>query len=102
MAGGTGQVISGLMQTLQPVVQCAGTLGGSAAIGQSMLATLCLLYYAPLNDDAFQAAYGFPVMRMGTPIAGFCKTRGFSLAASARLDELQRVAAFMDSGVFIE
>lgn len=102
MAGGGGQVVSGLMQTLQPVVQCAGTLGGSAAIGQSMQATLCLLYYAPLNDDAFQAAYGFPVMRMGTPVAGFCKTRGFSLAASARLDELQQVAAFMDSGVFIE
>ena len=102
MAGGTGQVVSGLMQTLQPVVQCAGTLGGSAAIGQSMQATLCLLYYAPLNDDAFQAAYGFPVMRMGTPVAGFCKTRGFSLAASARLEELQQVAAFMDSGVFIE
>lgn len=102
MASGTGQVISGMMQTLQPVVQCAGTLGGSAAIGQSMQATLCLLYYAPLNDDAFQAAYGFPVMRMGTPVAGFCKTRGFSLAAPARLEELQQVAAFMDSGVFIE
>ncbi len=102
MAGGTGQVVSGLMQTLQPVVQCAGTLGGSAAIGQSMQATLCLLYYAPLNDDAFQAAYGFPVMRMGTPVAGFCKTRGFSLAAPARLEELQQVAAFMDGGVFIE
>lgn len=102
MAGGGGQVVSGLMQTLQPVVQCAGTLGGSAAIGQSMQATLCLLYYAPLNDDAFQAAYGFPVMRMGAPVAGFCKTRGFSLAAPARLEELQQVAAFMDSGVFIE
>ena len=102
MAGGGGQVVSGLMQTLQPVVQCAGTLGGSAAIGQSMQATLCLLYYAPLNDDVFQAAYGFPVMRMGTPVAGFCKTRGFSLAAPARLEELQQVAAFMDSGVFIE
>ena len=102
MAGGGGQVVSGLMQTLQPVVQCAGTLGGSAAIGQSMQAMLCLLYYAPLNDDAFQAAYGFPVMRMGTPVAGFCKTRGFSLAAPARLEELQQVAAFMDGGVFIE
>ena len=102
VASGLGQMASGVMQTLQPVVQCAGTLGGSAAIGQSMQATLCLLYYAPLNDDAFQAAYGFPVMRMGTPVAGFCKTRGFSLAAPARLEELQQVAAFMDSGVFIE
>lgn len=102
VASGLGQMASGVMQTLQPVVQCAGTLGGSAAIGQSMQATLCLLYYAPLNDDAFQAAYGFPVMRMGTPVAGFCKTRGFSLAAPARLEELQQVAAFMDGGVFIE
>ena len=102
VASGLGQMASGVMQTLQPVVQCAGTLGGSAAIGQSMQATLCLLYYAPLNDDAFQAAYGFPVMRMGTPVAGFCKTRGFSLAAPARLEELKQVAAFMDGGVFIE
>lgn len=102
VASGMGQMASGVIQTLQPVVQCAGTLGGSAAIGQTMQATLCLLYYAPLNDDAFQAAYGFPVMRMGTPVAGFCKTRGFSLAAPARLEELQQVGAFMDSGVFIE
>ena len=101
-AQGISQGVSGAVQAIQPVVQCAGTLGGSAAVGQSMQALLCLLYYPPIDDAGFQSRFGHPVMRMGKPVAGYCKTRGFSCAADARARELGDIAQLMDTGVFIE
>lgn len=101
-AQGISQGVSSAVQAIQPVVQCAGTLGGSAAVGQSMQALLCLLYYPPIDDAGFQARFGHPVMRMGKPVAGYCKTRGFSCAADARAKELGDIAQLMDTGVFIE
>ncbi len=102
MAAGMGNMASGIMQTLTPVVQCTGSLGGSAAVGQTMNAKLCLLYYQPIDDAGFQAVYGHPVMRMASPIAGYCKTRGFSISADARMEEIARINSMLDSGVFIE
>lgn len=99
---GLNTAISGAIQAMEPVVQCAGTLSGSAAVGQSREAKLTVLYYPPVDDPGFQAVYGYPVMRMERPVSGYCQTRGFSMAAPARFAELAQVAAMMDSGVFIE
>lgn len=99
---GVNNIAQGTMQTLTPVVQCTGSLGGSAAIGQSMDAKLTLLYFPPIDDAGFTAVYGHPVMRVATPVAGYCKTRGFSLQSGARGSEMIQISRMMDSGVFIE
>lgn len=99
---GVNNIAGGFMQMINPVIQCTGSLGGSASAGQSMFARIELLYYAPLDDASFQAVYGYPVMRMGTPVAGYCKTRGFSIAIPGRARGAGSINAFMDSGVFIE
>ena len=102
VANGLQNIASGVMQRITPVIQCTGTLGGSAAAGQSMFARIELLYYPPLDDTAFQSRYGYPVMRMGTPVAGYCKTRGFSVAITGRASEASTINQMMDNGVFIE
>lgn len=101
-AQGITQAAGGVAQAITPVVQCAGTLSGSAAVGQSREAKITVLYYPPVDDPGFQAVYGHPVMRMGRPVLGYCQTRGFSMAAPARFAELAQVATMMDGGVFIE
>ena len=102
MASGANNMVQGYMQAMTPVVQCAGSLGGSAALGQSMQAKLTLLYYPPIDDTGFSAVYGHPVMRVATPVAGYCKTRGFSLVSGARASEMIQISNMMDAGVFIE
>lgn len=102
VTNGLQNIAGGALQRITPVIQCTGTLGGSAAAGQSMLARIELLYYPPLDDTSFQAAYGYPVMRMGTPVAGYCKTRGFSIAIPGRASEAGTINGMMDNGVFIE
>lgn len=102
IASGLQNITSGTLQIITPVVQCAGTLGGSAAAGQSMFARIELLYYPPLDDASFQGLYGYPVMRIGKPVAGYCKTRGFSVAIGGRASEAGQINTLMDSGVFIE
>lgn len=102
MASGLKDITAGVQQSLTPVVQCAGSLGGSAALGQSMTAKLTLLYYQPIDDAGFSAVYGHPVMRVATPVAGYCKTRGFSLQSGARASEMIQISNMMDAGVFIE
>ena len=92
---GLAGIAGGAMQALTPVVQCAGSLGGCAAAGQSQQAKLTLLYYPPIDDTGFQTVYGHPVMRIGTPVAGY-------LNAGARASELGTINAMMDGGVFIE
>lgn len=99
---GMSNVGNGVMQALTPVVQCAGSLSGNAAMGQSTLAKVVVLYYNPIDDAAFSAVYGHPVMQMATPVPGYCKTLGFSVRGNQRAAEKSAIAAFMDSGVFIE
>lgn len=101
VVSGAEQVLSAA-QTIAPTIQCTGTLGGNAAYGQSTNAELCLNYYPPIDDSGFSAVYGHPVMRVATPVAGYCKTRGFSCGASARSSELGLISTLMDTGVFIE
>lgn len=102
MSGGVTDIMSGVQQAISPVVQCAGSMCGAASAGQSQLAELQVLYYQPIDDAGFSAVYGHPVMRMGRPVAGYCKTRGFSCAANARSYELGLISQLMDTGVFIE
>lgn len=92
----------GVIQALTPVVQCAGSLSGNASMGQSMLAKVVVLYYNPIDDAAFSAVYGHPVMQMATPVHGYCKTLGFSVRGHQRAAEKAAIASMMDSGVFIE
>lgn len=102
-ASGAMQAVQGTIQALSPVVQCAGSLGGNAALGLSTKAKLTMLYYPPIDDAAFQALYGYPVMKVATPVAGYCKTRGFSVNNShATADECAEINRYMDTGVFIE
>lgn len=99
---GIQNIGSGVVQALTPVVQCAGSLSSNAAMGQSMLAKIVVLYYPPINDASFSTVYGHPVMQMGKPVSGYCKTRGFSIAGTQRASEKGLISAMMDSGVFIE
>lgn len=102
MAAGASNMFGGYMQTIEPAITCAGSMGGLAGLGQPLNATLCLMYYPPIDDSGFSALYGHPVMKIATPVAGFCKTRGFSLASSDRMGDISLVNAAMDGGVFIE
>lgn len=102
VVGGLQQAVGGIEQAISPVVQCSGSMSGSASAGQLQLAELQVLYYQPIDDAGFSAVYGHPVMRMGRPAAGYCKTRGFSCAANARSYELGLISQLMDTGVFIE
>ena len=102
MAAGASNMFGGYMQTIEPAITCAGSMGGLAGLGQPLTATLCLMYYPPLDDAGFSALYGHPVMKIATPVAGFCKTRGFSLASADRMGDVSLVNAAMDGGVFIE
>ena len=102
MAAGASNMFGGYMQTIEPAITCAGSMGGLAGLGQPLTATLCLMYYPPLDDAGFSDLYGHPVMKIATPVAGFCKTRGFSLASSDRMGDVSLVNAAMDGGVFIE
>jgi len=102
MVTGAGNIFGGYSQMVQPAITCAGSMSGLAGAGQPLTATLCLMYYPPLDDAGFSALYGHPVMKIATPVAGFCKTRGFSLASSDRMGDVSLVNAAMDGGVFIE
>lgn len=102
MAAGAQNMFGGYMQTIEPAITCAGSMGGLAGLGQPLTATLCMMYYPPLDDANFSALYGHPVMKIATPVAGFCKTRGFSLASADRINDVALVNAAMDAGVFIE
>ena len=102
IASGAQNAFTGYAQTIEPVITCAGSMGGLAGLGQPLTATLTLLYYPPIDDAGFSALYGHPVMKVGTPVSGFCKTRGFSLASADRMGDVALVNAAMDGGVFIE
>lgn len=102
MGEGVSNIGSGVVQALTPVVQCAGSLSGNAAMGQDTNAKVVVLYYPPINHGTFSAVYGLPVMQMGKPVPGYCKTRGFSIKGAQRANEKAAISALMDGGVFIE
>lgn len=102
MVNGAGNMFGGYQQMVQPAITCAGSMSGLAGAGQPLNAQLCLMYYPPLDDSGFSAVYGHPVMKIAQPVPGFCKTRGFSLAAADRVGDISLVNATMDGGVFIE
>lgn len=94
---------SAIMQLIPPVTQCVGSMSGNASTLQDMDAKLVLLYYPPTDDAAFQGMYGHPVLKIATPAAGYCQTRGFSVEAPmATSAETAYINAAMDGGVFIE
>lgn len=99
---GAQNMVSGYAQTVQPMITSAGSMGGMAAIGQSMTATLALLYWPAITDSDFEAIYGHPVFKVDTPVAGFCKTRGFSWESEEEAKYIAYVNAVMDGGCFIE
>lgn len=99
---GAKDIAAGYMQSITPVLQCAGGLGSSAAYKQSQTCKITVLFYPPIDDAAFSAVYGHPVMAMGNPVAGYCKTRGFSVYGNMRSNEKSVITQYMDSGVFIE
>ena len=102
MAGGAQNMLSGYAQTVQPIITSAGSMGGMAAIGQSMNATLALIYYPALTDTDFESLYGHPVFKVDTPANGFCKTRGFSISLANEATYSAYINAVMDGGCFIE
>ena len=102
ITGGASNALAGWGQTIQPTITCAGSMGGMAAIGQSMDAEVCVLYYAPVDESGFQALYGHPVFKIDTPASGFCKTSGFSISLPNNGSNAAYINSVMDGGVFIE
>lgn len=102
VASGAQNVMSGYAQTIQPVISCAGTMGGMAAIGQEQVARLVLLYFDAIDESDFTSRYGHPVFSVSTPANGFCKTRGFSVSGPMPGSIAGIINAAMDGGVFIE
>lgn len=102
IAEGLDRAVSGYSQAVTPLIQCTGTITGSAANGQLGIVELTVFYYPPVDDAGFSAVYGHPVFRVATPVAGYCKTNGFSLISDGRGDDAAKVNAAMDGGVFIE
>ena len=99
---GTQNMLSGYAQTIQPLITSAGSMGGIAALGQSTNIILTLLYYPPIVDSDFESIYGHPVYKVDTPVAGFCKTRGFSWESEEYAQYITYVNAVMDGGCYIE
>lgn len=103
IASGLSDAASGIMQTVTPVVQSAGSMSGAAAVGIDQTAKIIRVYYQSVGDAALQSVYGYPVMQVAKPVAGYCKTRGFSVNGShGTASEIAEINAYMDSGVFIE
>lgn len=102
-AAGLAAGAEGVKQSIQPINQCVGMTTGASQTLLPTEAQLTLLYYPPIDDAGYQGLYGYPVMRVATPANGYCKTRGFSVAAPmATSAETAYINAAMDSGVFIE
>lgn len=99
---GAQNMYSGYAQTVQPIITSAGSMGGMAAIGQSMNATLALIYYPAITDTDFESIYGHPVFKVDTPANGFCKTRGFSISLANEATYAAYINQVMDGGCFIE
>lgn len=100
VGGAVGQAAS---QAIQPITQSVGSLTGASQVYLPLKAKLTLLYYPPIDDPGYQGLYGYPVMRVATPVEGYCKTRDFSCQpVGAMPDEIAYINRCMDAGVFIE
>lgn len=99
---GAANMYQGFAQMIQPQITAAGSMGGMAAMAQNKLATLELLYYAPIGENDFRAKYGHPVFAVETPASGFCKARGFSVSGPMPGSIAAVINSAMDGGVFIE
>ena len=100
VGGAVGQAAS---QAIQPITQSVGSLTGASQVYLPLKAKLTLLYYPPIDDPGYQGLYGYPVMRVATPVEGYCKTRDFSCQpVGAKPDEIAYINRCMDAGVFIE
>lgn len=93
-----------VIQSIAPINNAIGTMSGrSMMVLPNLTAELKLFYYQPIDDPGYQGKFGFPVFRVGTPVAGYCQTENFSVAASgATPAEIQYINAALDSGCFIE
>lgn len=100
IGGAVGQAAS---QAIQPITQSVGSLTGASQVYLPLKAKLTLLYYPPIDDPGYQGLYGYPVMRVATPVEGYCKTRDFSCQPEgAKPQEIAHINRCMDAGVFIE
>ena len=102
LAGGAQNIMQGYKQTISPVITCAGTMGGMAAIAQTQPTRLTVIYYPPIDMTNFQNKFGHPVFELGTPASGFCKTRGFSVSGPMPGSIAAVINTAMDGGVYIE
>lgn len=102
LPAGANQAFQGYAQQVQPVVTCAGSMGGNAALAQSQDARICLMHYPANRVSEYQAIYGHPVMATYTPANGYCKTRGFSVSLAGHGGLAAQINAIMDGGCFIE
>lgn len=98
---GIGDMVSGVERAITPILQGQGTLSGNASLGQDLNIRMNLLHYPPIDPD-FAQKYGYPIMKVATPVAGYCKTQGFSVAAEAREEEINFINNTMDRGAYIE
>ncbi len=95
--------VSGTMQAITPIVQSAGTMSGAAAAGIDQKSKIIRVYYPTIGETAIQSVYGYPVSQVAKPVAGYCKTRGFSVnGGRGTAEEIEKINAYMDGGVFIE
>ena len=99
---GISSAVAGAGQIITPQMQYAGSLSGNATIGQGLNVILTSLYYQPIEYDKFASIYGHPIMAVEKPVAGYCKTLGFSVAGNAMDSDKNQINSYMDSGVFIE
>lgn len=103
---GIASAAAGIAQMITPTVQSTGSVGGASSTGlkhgSALVGQATVLYYAPIDDEGFKALYGWPVMKVTKPVAGYCQTVGFPVEVPARVSEQLEIAAFMDGGVFIE
>ena len=100
---GAATAAEGLRQTITPITQSVGFTAGASQTLLPTEARLTLLYYPPIDDAGYQGLYGYPVMKVATPVSGYCKTRGFSCQPEGAMpDEIAYINRAMDSGVFIE
>lgn len=102
IVSGAGNTFAGYKQMIQPVITSAGSLGGLAGLGQSVSATITVIWYPTITDTKFESLYGHPVMHVEKPVLGFCKTRGFSIALKNEPQYISIINAAMDGGMFIE
>lgn len=102
IGGGITSMVGGVVECVTPAVQCAGSVGGLSACGLDPNVVLMKLDYSPLFVDEFQALYGHPVMRVGTPDAGYNMFRGFSVSCDGTPEEISQINSYFNTGAYYE